>query len=125
MGTVLLLLQSIRKMNLESLDLGVDENCVMLYLNNFPGEFINEREIARRADRKERFSEDPHWAHNALVQLTEMKLLETDGGGRYRQSSEPASRPAKAAGPGAKFMDPKLRAILEHSSHKFDLSRYG
>lgn len=116
-------------MNLDSLDIGVDENCVMLYLNNFPGEFINEREIARRADRKERFLEDPHWAHNALLQLTEMKLLETDGEGRYRQVNEQpgeqASQPAKPAGPRAKFLDPKLRAILERSNHKFDLSRYG
>lgn len=111
-------------MDVNPTDLGVDENCVMQYLNSFPGEFISEREIARRADGKERFLANPYWAHNALSELIEMKLLETDGEGRYRQITGAASQLAKAAGPGAKFMDPKLRAILEKSGHKFDLSHY-
>jgi hypothetical protein len=110
----------VNKEHLDSIDIGVDENCVMQYLNNFPGEFINEREIARRADGKERFLADPYWAHNALYELTDMKLLETDGEGRYRL----VNHQPKAASPGAKFMDPKLRAILEQSGRKFDLSKY-
>ena len=101
-------------------DIGMEANCVMQYINNFPGEFISEREIARRADGKERFLKDPHWAHNALSELTELGLLETDGGGRYRQKKQNA----KAVKHGAKFLDPKLRSILEKSNHGFDLSNY-
>lgn len=108
------------------LDLGVEENCVMQYLNNFPGEFISEREIARRADGKHRFVEDPYWAHNALSELVEMKLIETDGAGRYRRVAQETkeTKVVRSGDSGAKFMDPKLRAILEQSGRKFDLSHF-
>lgn len=114
------ILEPLGKMEPDPTDIGVEANCVMQYLSNFPGEFISEREIARRADGKERFLKDPHWAHNAFSELIELGLLETDGGGRYRQKT----KDAKAVKHGAKFLDPKLRAILEKSNHGFDLSNY-
>lgn len=63
---------------------------------------------------------DAHWAHVALSQLLEMNLVDTDGQGRYRIH---ATRPEMPASP-KKFIDPRLRQILEHSSKKFDLSCY-
>jgi len=110
-------------MNFDAIDFTADENCVMLYISNFPGEFINEREIARRADGKDRFLEDPYWAHYALSQLTDSQILETDGGGKYRLKPKQAA-PIKAVSPSAKFLDPRLRAILEQSDRKFDLTNY-
>ena len=107
-------------MKLDDLNFGADENCVMQYLNNFPHELINVMEIARRAGSRERFLEDSHWAHNALAQLLEVGLVETDGSGKFRlKSGQPmAGKPAK------KFIDPKLRQILEHSGRNIDLSRF-
>jgi hypothetical protein len=90
------------------------------YLVNFSGQFIGEPEISRRANGKDRFLEDSHWAHIALTQLLEVQLLETDGAGRYRVKSETT----KSRDFASKFIDPKIRQILEQSGRKFDLSSY-
>ena len=107
-------------MKLDDLSFGEDENCVMQYLNNFPHELINVMEIARRAGSRARFLEDSHWANNALAQLLELGLVESDGNGKFRLKSD---RPI-AGGPAKKFIDPKLRQILENSGRNIDLTRF-
>lgn len=99
---------------------GSDENCILQYLKNFPEQFVTEMEISRRADGRDRFVENSHWAHYALSQLLDLKLVETDGDGRYRLTS----RRAGTGWPARKFIAPQMREILEHSGHKIDLSRY-
>jgi hypothetical protein len=108
-------------MNTENWGISTDGNCVLQYLSNFPGEFISGMEIARRADGRERFAQDAHWAHVALAQLEEMKLVETDGLGRFRL---PAGKSGTKGKP-RKFIDPKLLDILSHSNRKIDLSGFG
>jgi len=98
----------------------VDQNCIVQYLKNFPDQFITEMEITRRADGRDRFVENSHWAHYALSQLLESKQIQTDGSGRYCL----ASRRAGNGQPARKFIAPQLREILEHSGHKIDLSSY-
>jgi hypothetical protein len=112
-----------RKMKSYDLNLGADENCVMHYLEEHPGNFISEMEVARHADGRHRFQGDTHWAHIALSQLVEMNLVDTDGQGRYRVHADAADA-ADSPGPARKFIDPRLREILERSGKKFDLSRY-
>ena len=102
-------------------NLGADEQCILQYLKNFAGQFVNETEICRRADGRQRFAKDARWAHQALNRLMECRLIETDGQDRYRVRSQNRTRPAAAT----KFLDPKLRVILEDSDRGFDLSDYG
>jgi hypothetical protein len=112
----------IRKQEMDPFDINFssDENCILQYLNNFPDEFITEMEISRRADGRERFQQDSHWAHYALAQLVESKLVESDGEGRYRLCYR---RPG-LSGPVKKFLAPHIREILEQSGRKIDLSGY-
>lgn len=107
-------------MDINHLDVSPDESRILEYLKSFPGEFVTAKEVARRADGKNRFQSDPQWAHFALLRLTESKLVETDGAGRFRlKVTRTVSNKSKA-----KFMDPKLREVLERSGRKFDLSGY-
>ena len=100
--------------------LSVDENSVLQYLNNYPDDFVTEMEITRHADGRSRFLQDKHWAHTVLFQLVELRLVDTDGSGRYKL--HPASM--KKASLRPKFLAPTLRDILEHSDHKLDLSGF-
>jgi hypothetical protein len=107
-------------MQTPDLHFGSDANAVLQYLNNFPGQFISEMEISRRAEGRNRFADDARWSHGALQQLLELNMIETDGNGRYRLKT-----PALATHTGPKkFIDPKLRSILEQSGHNFDLSNF-
>lgn len=110
-------------MDIYDLGLTTDEICVFQYLQYNSANFISETEVARRADGRERFVGDSHWAHAPLMQLVDKHLLETDGIGRYRiflTSREAQGQPHRPQ----KFIDPRLRSILEHSDHHFDLSCY-
>jgi hypothetical protein len=100
--------------------LGGDEWCVLKYLETHPNEFMDAMEIARHADRKSRFLEDPLWAYPALRGLWELGLLETEGGDRYRVKS----RAVVTSAGSKRFIAPHLRAILEQSHRKLDLSRF-
>jgi len=100
--------------------LGMDENCILLYLRTFRGAFITEMEITRHADGRKRFMENKHWARSALIQLLELGLVETDGLGRYQIHSTGS----RAAYMKRKFLAPQLRDILEHCEHQFDLSSF-
>ena len=106
-------------MELDDVFLGSDENCVLQYLNTWPDEFVSEKQIARRADSKDRFMTEPHWTYNALSQLLMMELIETDGTGKYRMKVH-----RNETGGSKKFMAPHLRQILEKSGKNFDLSAF-
>lgn len=103
--------------------LSTDANCVLIYLKNYPNDFMTETEIARRADGRHRFMDDPYWAHFALIELTDFKYVETDGSGRFRLKTTVAAT-ASPKKPGAKFLSPQMREILQQSGKGFDLSVY-
>lgn len=100
--------------------LGMDENYILQYLQNYPHSYITEMEVARRAGGRNYFLNDSHWAHNPLCILVDLGLLETDGQGKYRIKSDEVEAPHSAA----KFISPQFRHILEHSGRKFDLTAY-
>ena len=105
---------------ISNVSLGADENSVLQYLENFPDDFMTEMEIARRADGRNHFMKDTHWAHLALSQLMDFGLLESDGIGKYRLKC----RRGKSAGMNRKYLAPQVREILERSSRHFDLSGF-
>ena len=107
-------------MEMNQFNFSFEENCVLQYLNLFPGQFVTEVEIARRADRRQHFMEDAHWAHNPLIQLMESNLVEASSDGKYRLKS---TRP-RTGELVQRFLDPRLRELLERSDRQIDLSRF-
>ena len=102
-------------MKIENENLGADENCVLQFLNHWPDTYVSGTEIARRADGKSRFVEDPRWANLALAQLVELNLIESEPGGRYRVKGQSNVK----CGGKRRFIAPHLRAILEKGGRQF------
>jgi hypothetical protein len=102
-------------MKLEIENLGADENCVLRFLSHWPETYVSGAEIARRADGKSRFVEDPRWANFALSQLVELNLVEFESSGKYCVNGQPK---AKCDGK-RRFIAPHLRAILKKSGRQF------
>jgi hypothetical protein len=95
------------------LTLGSDEYIVLRFLENWPESFVSETEIARRADGKKRYLEDPDWASGVLGELAELKLIEQDNLGRYRVNAHPAKKCIKTQ----QFISPRLREILKRAGY--------
>lgn len=93
--------------------LGSDESVVLRFLKNWPDAFVSETEVARRADGRRRFQEDPGWASAALAQLMELKLIEADSMGRFRVNHHPAKKCVKTQ----RFVSPRLREILKRAGY--------
>jgi len=86
------------------------EECILKFLKGCPDEFASEIQISWHAAGEATFMKDPKWAQHALPQLLKLRLVETDGDGRYRLITARA-----ATGGGLKFIAPHFRAILEKS----------
>jgi hypothetical protein len=86
-----------------------DERAICLYLRASPGQWISAAEIARRADGKRRFREDPTWASQVILRLVDQAFLESDSTGHYRL------RPLGKRGKAKKWISPRFRRILEES----------
>lgn len=61
-----------------------DEQAILSYLEGYGDQWVNAKEICRRAGGKRRFSDDPAWARPVLVRMKELRLVEADMAGRYR-----------------------------------------
>lgn len=61
-----------------------DEREVYQFLKPFGSEFINAREICRRAAGRRRFHEDPEWAKPILQRMEERGILESNATGHFR-----------------------------------------
>jgi hypothetical protein len=79
-------------MNDHDITLSADEGFVLRFLQHWPDAFISETEIARRANGKTRFSENPDWAAGALELLLERGLVEHNNGGRFRAKNNSTRR---------------------------------
>lgn len=103
-------------MNAKNVILNADESCVLRFLKNWPDSFVSDMEIARRADGKSRFSEDPAWADYALGQLLELDLVERDRHGRFRVKPR-SSRKCKNK---RRFVAPQLHETLRQAGYCMD-----
>ena len=77
-----------------------DEQAIVSYLEGYGDQWVNAKEICRRAGGKGRFSEDPSWARPILLRLKELRLVEADLFGRFRlpQAKEEHGADAKPEG---------------------------
>jgi hypothetical protein len=93
-----------------------DEREIFDYLRTFGEEWVNGKEICRRAGGKKRFNEDPNWAKPVLVRMKERFIVEGDELGRYR------IKPVKKAHKG-RWVSPDIEKILRESGVKADADR--
>ena len=86
-----------------------DEREIFYFLKGRGDEFVNAKEIARRAGGKKRFFDDPEWARLILVRMTERGILEADSLGRYR------IKPVGKKGKNKRWVSPDIAKILQES----------
>lgn len=83
-----------------------DEREIVHFLQSWGSNFVNGKEIARRASTKKRFGEDPDWAKPVLLRLVEKGVLENDASGRYRMRPEKHDK-------SKRWVSPDINKILE------------
>lgn len=93
-----------------------DEREIFEYLKTFGEEWVNAKEICRRAAGKRRYNEDNNWAKPILHRMKERQVLEGDELGRYR------IKPAKKGHKG-RWISPDIEKILRESGVKVDGER--
>jgi hypothetical protein len=94
-----------------------DEREIFEYLKTFGEEWVNAKEICRRAAGKKRFNEDNNWAKPVLQRMKERYILEGDELGRYR-----IKPPPNKAHKG-RWVSPDIEKILRESGVKADAER--
>jgi hypothetical protein len=94
-----------------------DEREIFDYLKTFGEEFVNAKEICRRAGGKKRFNEDNNWAKPILQRMKERQVLEGDELGRYR------IKPPPKRGHKGRWVSPDIERILRESGVKVDTER--
>ena len=66
-----------------------DERLIFDYLQTYGEEWVNAKEICRRAGGKRRFHEDNDWARPVLLRMKDRRVIERDELGRYRIRPQP------------------------------------
>ena len=94
-----------------------DEREIYDFLKSFGEEWVNAKEICRRAGGKRRFGEDPHWARPALLRLKERNILEMDMSARYR------IKPIEKKGHKGRWISPDIEKVLRESGVQADAER--
>ena len=93
-----------------------DEREIFDFLSTFGEQWVNAKEICRRASTKKRFNEDNNWAKPILQRMKERHAIEGDELGRYRIKPE-------AKGHKGRWVSPDIERILRESGVKADLDR--
>ena len=91
-----------------------DEREIFNYLQTWGGEFINAKEVSRRAGTKKRFYEDPDWARPLMFGMVERGILESDLHGRFRIKAEPKK------GHKQRWVSPDIEKILTDNGVEID-----
>ena len=83
-----------------------DERAIFDFLKTWGTTFVGAKEICRRATTKKRFHEEPDWAKQILLRMTERGILESDSQAKYR------IKPIPKQGHGQRWVSPELSKIL-------------
>lgn len=95
-----------------------DERQIYDFLSCYGEEWINIREICRKAGGRKRFSEDNHWADPVAQRMKDRMILEGDLMGRYR------IRPSEQ-GHGDDEVSPDVEKILQEGGENADVDGTG
>jgi hypothetical protein len=91
-----------------------DEQVICDFLKSFPKLFVSSREISRRAAGKKRFRENPYWATQVLLRLSEKGVLESDAAGHFRL------RPPEKKNERKRWISPQIKQLLKQSGKDFE-----
>ncbi len=91
-----------------------DEREIFQYLQTWGGEFINAKEVSRRAGTKKRYHEDPDWARPILVAMVDNGVLESDLNGRFRV------KPERKKNHNQRWVSPDIEKILNDGGVNID-----
>ncbi len=94
-----------------------DEREIIEYLKIWGENFVNAREICRRAGGKRRYAEDNTWAMPILQRLKAGSVIEGDELGRYR------IKPAPKKKLKGRWISPDIEQILRESGVQVDADR--
>jgi len=94
-----------------------NEREIFDYLKAYGEEWINAKEICRRAGGKHRFGEDPNWARPILQSMKERSILEMDMAGRYR------IKPKETKKHKGRWVSPEIEKALRESGVPADAER--
>jgi hypothetical protein len=86
-----------------------DEREIFNFLKTWGTEYINPKEIAKRAGNRKRYFDEPDWAKPVLMRMADHGLVESDLQGRYR--IKPVSRKDK----NKRWVAPDIAKILQES----------
>jgi len=93
-----------------------DEREIFDYLVTFGEQWVNAKEICRRAGGKKRFNEDNNWAKPVLQRMKDRRVLEGDELGRFRIRPVPKEHKGR-------WVSPDIEKILRESGVKADAER--
>jgi hypothetical protein len=88
------------------------ERDIFQFLKSWGEEFVNVKEIARRAGGKRKYHEDPEWAKPVVIRMAERGILESNITGHYRL--KPLAKNKKHA----KWVSPAIAKILNDGGVK-------
>jgi len=91
-----------------------DEREVFQFLKTFGEDWVNPKEICRRAGTKRRYYEDNDWAKPVLQRMKERQIVESDVRGRFR------IKPLPRKGRKGHWVAPDLQKILEEGGAQAD-----
>jgi hypothetical protein len=86
-----------------------EEKEICEFLKSWPGQFVSQREVCRRAGGKWRFRENPNWALPVLGRMVDKGLLESDASGHFRLATEKKDKKKQ-------WLSPELRKLLEEKA---------
>jgi hypothetical protein len=92
-----------------------EERDICDFLKSWQGQFVSNREIARRAGGKWRFRDDPNWATPVLGRLVEKGDVESDASGHFRLVTKERKDKKKKW-----WLSPQMKKILEESGKEFE-----
>jgi hypothetical protein len=91
-----------------------EEQEIFYFLKTFGEEFVNAKEIARRAGGRQKFHKNPEWARPLLLRMQERGILEHNTSGRYR------IKPVAKKNKDKRWVSPDIAKILEESGVKVE-----
>ena len=91
-----------------------EEREIFHFLKTRGDEFVNPREIARRAGGKKKFHDNPDWAKPILSRMQERGILEHNSLGLFR------IKPVSKKGKDKRWVAPDLAKILQESGVKVE-----
>jgi hypothetical protein len=88
-----------------------DERQIFDFLSSYGEEWVNAKEVCRKAGGKHRFNDDNNWAWPVLQRMKDRQVIEGDQLGRYRV------KPKKHKG---RWVSPDIEKILEENGVAVD-----